>query len=354
MSLNDLLDRLAAVEPSALPFISLYVDARPDSHGRDHFEASIRQELHARAGTYPPHSPQRESFDRDVERVMRYLHEELQPSSNCAAIFARGGEQDVFDAVQLDKTIEGHLHVGSLPHLYPLARLGDEYRRYAVVLTDSNSARLFVFGVDGGGEAEHVQGRKMTRSAVGGWSQARYQRHVENFHLHHVKEVVETLERVVRAEGIERIVLAGDEVIVPRLKEQLPQALAERVVDVLRLEMTASERDVYEATLAAMREQDARDDAGKVERMLNAYRSGGLGVAGLQATRAALENGQVEELLLSATLDPSAAALADELVSRVHQTAARVTFIADPALLAEVGGVGALLRYRIGTMEKAA
>jgi len=117
------------------------------------------------------------------------------------------------------------------------------------------------------------------------------------------------------------------------------------VVDVLRLEMTASEREVYEATLAAMREQDARDDADKVQRMLNAYRSGGLGVAGRRATRAALENGQVEELLISATLERD---LADELVARARQTGARVTFIGDPALLAGVDGVGALLRYRIG------
>ena len=347
MPLSQLLDRLAAVEPTDMPFISVYVDARPDPHGRDHFEATIRKELHARAATYPPRQPARESFDRDVERIMRYLKEEVRPSSHCVAIFARGGEDDVFEAVQLDKPIDGHdLHAGRLPHLYPLARLGDEYRRYAVVLADTNSARLFVFGSESGGEAERVSGVKMTRSSVGGWSQARYQRHVENLHLHHAKEVVETLDRVVRAEGIERIVLAGDEVIIPKLREQLPKHLAERVVDVLRLEMTASEREVYEATLAAMREQDARDDADKVQRMLNAYRSGGLGVAGGRATRAALENGQAEELLISATLERD---LADELVARARQTGARVTFIGDPALLAGVDGVGALLRYRIGT-----
>jgi peptide subunit release factor 1 (eRF1) len=37
---------------------------------------------------------------------------------------------------------------------------------------------------------------------------------------------------------------------------------------------------------------------------------------------------------------------ADLLVTRARRTGARVTFIEDPALLAPVGGVGALLRYR--------
>ncbi|HVF26823.1 MAG TPA: hypothetical protein VM943_01200 [Pyrinomonadaceae bacterium] len=37
----------------------------------------------------------------------------------------------------------------------------------------------------------------------------------------------------------------------------------------------------------------------------------------------------------------------DELITKAQQTSTRVTFIEDPTLLAEVGGAGALLRYRI-------
>ena len=47
---------------------------------------------------------------------------------------------------------------------------------------------------------------------MGGWSQARYQRRAENFHLHHIKEVVETLDRVVREDNIQRIIVLGDDV----------------------------------------------------------------------------------------------------------------------------------------------
>ncbi len=47
------------------------------------------------------------------------------------------------------------------------------------------------------------------------------------------------------------------------------------------------------------------------------------------------------------TPDENRLKLSDELVTRAHQTAARVRFIEDPDLLADVGGVGALLRFRI-------
>ena len=39
--------------------------------------------------------------------------------------------------------------------------------------------------------------------------------------------------------------------------------------------------------------------------------------------------------------------LSDELVTRAQQTAARIRFIEDATLLADIGGVGALLRFRI-------
>jgi peptide subunit release factor 1 (eRF1) len=39
--------------------------------------------------------------------------------------------------------------------------------------------------------------------------------------------------------------------------------------------------------------------------------------------------------------------LADELVTKAHQTAAKVCFIEDPSLLEPYGGVAATLRYRV-------
>jgi peptide subunit release factor 1 (eRF1) len=39
--------------------------------------------------------------------------------------------------------------------------------------------------------------------------------------------------------------------------------------------------------------------------------------------------------------------VADQLVTKAHQTGATVTFIEDGSLLADVGGAGAFLRYRL-------
>ena len=362
MSIADRLDRLAAFEPTGFPFISLYLNTQPDRHGRANFDAFVRREFATRLKTFLPRSPERESFERDIERVNAYLATDLRSSSNGLALFACAGAGDFFEDVQLDAPI--HLHrmfVFDQPHLYDLARLNDHYRRYAVVVADTNSARLFVFGMKKTLSEAEVTNRKVSRTKAGGWSQARYQRHTSNFHLHHAKELVDALDQAVREDDIDQIVLAGDEVIIPLLRSQLPPGIESKVIDVLRLDIRAPEREILSATLEALHEHDANEDAARVDALLAAYRSGGLAVVGANAAMKALDRGQVDELLLSASIKQLSAdddvdgephpetrlVLADALVTRAHQTGARVTFIEDRSLLAGIGGAGAFLRYQL-------
>ena len=69
---------------------------------------------------------------------------ELAPAANGVAIFACSAGE-LFEAVQMSAPIDEHwLYIGDTPHLYPLARLESRYPRYAVVVADTNTARIFV------------------------------------------------------------------------------------------------------------------------------------------------------------------------------------------------------------------
>jgi peptide chain release factor subunit 1 len=384
MNLTDQLDRLAAYEPSSFPVVSLYLNTRPGQHGRDQHQAFIRKEFKARSGTYPAGSPERESLDRDLGRIAQYLETELQVSSNGLAVFACSGS-GLFEAIQTQAPIDHHwLSISDRPHLYPLARLESQYPRYAALLIDTNTARILVFAAGGLVKSREISGVKTRRTSEGGWSQARFQRHVNNVHLQHTKEVVEALEKIVAQEGITQIVVAGDDVITPLLREQMPKHLADKIIDHVRLDTHASLQHVVAVSLDAMRRMNDRTDREKVEAAVGAYRAGGLGVVGPEEALRALLKGQVDELLLSATMNslrevsvlpaevaavndstlgeaaidtiaagepagarPQVVRLADELVTKAKQTGARTTFVEDPSLLAGYGGVAALLRFRI-------
>ena len=362
-SLQDTIDRLAAFEPVDLPVISLYLNMQPDEQGRDRFDAFVRKELAARTATYLEGSAERASLEQDAERIREYLSTEVRPSANGLAIFACAGADGFFEVVQLDAPVDEHrLYLYNQPHLYHLARLQDQFPRYAAVVLDSNQARIFVFELGERVGGHTIRNEKPKHHKQGGWSQKRYQRHTENVHLKHAKEVVDVLARLVRQEGIEHVVLAGDAVIIPTLRDQLTQELADKVVDVLSLDIRTPEHEVLQATLDAVREQDAKQDADTVQRVLDGYRSGGLGVVGVRATLEALTRGQVDELVISTVFElqrpapadlppgvdlPQDVDLADELVTRARATGATVTFIEDASLLDAVGGVGALLRFTL-------
>lgn len=370
--LDEMLDKLAAFEPVTLPVISLYLNAQANERGRDEFMPFVRKALSDKQKTYKPLSKERESFDRDVKRINNYL-EDVRPSSEGVAIFACAGANDFFEAIELDAAIEeNRLYIYHQPHLYPLARLRNQYSRYAILVADTNAARLFVVGFGRTIDKQTIQNVKVSRTSGGGWSQMRYQRHAENYHLHHAKEIIEVLEKTVRKENINRILLAGDEVIIPLLREQLTPFLVERVVDILRLDINTPEHEIMEVAADALREHNAVTDAERVGRLLDEYRAGGLAVVGVHDTLLALANGQVDEVLLSASLEeiyddeivgktlsgdaPITARpgpgtrlvkVADEFVTQARQTGARVTFIEEVGLLKDMGGVGAMLRYKL-------
>jgi peptide chain release factor subunit 1 len=370
-----LLDKLLNFEPVAAPVISLYLDARVNEQGKRQFMPFVRKQLNERSKTYETDSLERESFETDFRRIVSYLEDGINTTTSGLAIFACAAADDFFEVGEFEAPFErDRLFVSDRPHVYPLARVADQYRRYAVVLADTNRARIYVFAAGQTVEEKSIENVKTKRTRVGGWSQARYQRHEENYHLHHVKEVVDMLERVVREEEVEYIILAGDEtVVIPLLREQLPKTLEEKVIDAVNLPIDTPEHELFEESLTVFQRHDSLTDMDKVERLLNEFRGDNLAVAGVPDTLAALSNGQVEEMLIVSSADNlqydeeevrkvlelydvdgqlppelDARTIADELVRRANLlSSARVTVIEDDTRLQQLGGVGALLRYRI-------
>jgi len=345
--LREQLDRLAAIEPSDRSIISLYLDMRTNENGqRTHVDTFLRNSFDEQARSLTGNA--RASFERSVERISQYIGNQAPKSAKGLAIFASTAE-DLFEAIPFDVPIErSSMHLDAVPHLYPLAQINDQYPRYAALLLDTNSADLYVFALGATKRRESVQGEKTRRTSMGGWSQARYQRRANNFHKQHIKEVVDLLGKVVADERLNHIVIACDQVARPFLMEQLPKHLAEKVIDMMNVDVKSPpEHEFLAETMAALRQADAKTDAEQVRRMLDAWRAGGLAVAGIEATLRALEMRQVEELLITAKPDRVAGPV-DELVAKAQQNSARIRFIEDDALLDDVGGVGALLRFKSG------
>jgi peptide chain release factor subunit 1 len=389
MKLNELMHKLIEVEPSGFPFLSIYLNAEPNEQGRDGYRIWLKTELSEQAKNYAEDSAEGQSFNADVERITKFLENEVEPAANGIAIYASFGADEFFETMQIEVTFPNNrLFVFDRPHIFPLARAIDQNPKYAVLWADTNKADIYIFGgenhinaeIETSAKVEEIQNEVTQGTKVGGWSQARYQRHIANFHLQHAKETVDELDKLVRDAKIEHIILCGDErVIMPTLRPQLPKELEDKVVGTLNLSQYDSEDKIHEATLEIMHSQNAVGDKTAVERVFGAAKAAaGLGTLGVEDTLAALSNGQVEELLISSNFDAieyspkkvkkvlrdyapgddnSASdelpkvreprQIADELIIRALNSAAKIKFIEDETLLKEAHGVGAVLRYNI-------
>lgn len=385
--LSAMIEKLAAIEPIGLPFVSVYLNAQADNTGQDNYRAWLNTELSNAGADYEQGSEQAESFKLDTERITEFL-DNINPSANGVAIFSCG-MMDFFETAQFDATIENNRFFAyDRPHIFPLARLVGQNPRFAVVWADTNKADIYVFGgqaatevqtADDTAQVEEIQNVKTQRQQQGGWSQQRFQRRVTNFHQQHAKEVIEILEKLVRDEEIEMVVLSGNETgILQIIQDELPKTLIDKIIGTMNNDQYASENELKAAALEIVQKHDREQDREAVARMIGAKESSELGVTGVSATLAALSNGQVEELLILASPDriryneenveqvledyapgddnsltdalPDTSEkrlILDELIVRAYNSSARIRFIEETSILSGVGGVGAILRYNI-------
>lgn len=393
-SFTPLINRLATFEPNGYPFISVYLDARANQHGRDQFGIWLKKELAERTRE----AGEEESIERQVfERVGEYIlaqTENILPEANGLAIFASVNALEAeqppsfFEIAQFGMPIEENESVVSdRPFLFPMARLIAQNPRYVCAWADTNAANIYIFGGDlavnaetvEGAQVDEIQNTKTQRQQAGGWSQQRFQRRIDNFHQQHAKELAETLDKLVREEKIDTVVLSGDAArILQILKDEMSKELSEKVVEEMNLNQYASEKELYEASHEVVQRHEKQLDAEKIARLGDEVGANNLGVTGVSATLAALSTGQVQELfILSDTErirydqgrvekvledfapgDDNSASDAlpdvserrqvlDELIVRALNSSAKIRFIEDATLLMGVGGVGALLRYKI-------
>ena len=349
-NLKRIIRGLAETTSTDAPIVSAYVDVRPETHGERPGERpelrTVRARLRAIGDTMEPHSAAGISFAADRQRIERYLETEDLAGIDGVAIFAcqRVG---LWEAISANDGFGTSVSAGPTAELFGLAGLLDETVAAVVAVVDTNTCRLFVTRR---GTLEERRGPdeppdEHKRHEEGGWSQARYQRHVDMQDKRFAKEAAGAIERLVRRERARHVILAGDERAIPVLEGELSEAVRALVDHVTRLEMRSTGDEVRAEVLpvlAAIEEAEGQDAA---DRAIGGERAGDLGVTGIDATMAALEAGQVDELVIddAAPIDPD---LRAELVRQAALTDAGVEVVHDHPGLARRDGVGATLRFR--------
>ncbi len=335
-----------------LPILSVYLDWRPITTGVRPAERPARVVLRDRLRdiqrAFWPRGAAYDAVGADAERIWRYLDEQAPTSAQGLAIFA-SDPLGLFETLESNVPFENEVTAGATPSLYPLMRLMDDQETVVVAVVDTNTARLFLSqrgllrelrGLD-----EDPKFFSMIKSA-NAMNQARYQSYALTKRKRFAQDVAERIESLVSEYGATQVILAGDAVATPVLRAALSPQIAEMVHETpLSMDINAPRDAIWDEIEPMIRETEAEGDRTIVERLVDAALANGLAVVGLEETRAALEVGQVDTLAIS-----SGARLPEgtrsQLISLAAETDADVEVVDNAPALDEMGGVGALLRYR--------
>jgi peptide chain release factor subunit 1 len=351
---EDLMRKLAAFEPTEMPVLSVYLDMRPQETGENpgirSGEIVLKDRLNEIEKTFRPRGADLDSFLADRERIEEFVDRKMSPGASGLIIFACSAE-NLWETIETGAQLENEVAVGDAPALFQLARMLDKHDTAIVAVVDTSTARFFVthYGRLKELDAPDDKNTKMFRKrSMGGWKQTKYQRNIDNNRDDFSKIIASELEDLIAEVEAKNLIIAGDEIATTLLENNLsPQTLDILHERVLRIDIKTPRLEIKEEVREILEELERADAHSQAERLVGAVRGGGLGVAGVNPTKQALENGQVETLLLDPQTENLDAETREELIRLAAATGAILEMVENHEKFQAIDGVGGLLRYKI-------
>ena len=245
---------------------------------------------------------QRLALKSDLERVATWLDDEFdRDGARGVAVFCSSLD-DLWRAYALPEAVEDAIEVDEELYLAPLVRLvGEE----PVVVAFVGRERGQVYRLRGrslveiANETEDVPNKHQQ----GGWSQARYERHVEEVVARHLRQVAETLDRCVRRLRHAVIVLVSTEETRAELEALLPSEAKSAIVGCAQAEAHAGPAELLAAVEPLLEERRVAREREELARWRELAAKGERATAGWQDTLAAASDGRVDALLIQVGVD---------------------------------------------------
>ena len=312
----------------------------------------------------------REGLKHDLDRIRQWFGDGFDRQGvRGVGIFAAGLD-NFWATLVVPDAVPDEVRIGSDLYLAPLAKTaGHDGGLVAFV----GRERGQVWRLRGGqlSEVADLTTDAPNQHSQGGWSQARYERSVENAVGQHLREVAETLDGSVRKERGTRVVLIGTEEIRSEFEALLSNEVLGSLAGWASLEAHADGAQVIEAAKPVLDEWWAGRETALLDRWREEAGKNGRAASGWEGTLEAASDGRVDLLLVQDGVDQPAyqcpecgrAQLTDGscpldgttmeakdggLDLALHQTLAHggtVHVLRDRDDLGPVGGVAAILRF---------
>ena len=295
------LRELAAFRAGKGCAISLYVDLDPsDAPTPADVETKVNSvlqvaERHLDERKAQLTRDQREGLKQDLQRIAAWFDDGFdRQGARGIAVFADGLD-NFWATISLPEPAGDEARIGSDLYLAPLARAVGRERGQVWRLRGGALVEI-------ADQTEEVQGQH----SQGGWSQARYERNIENQVGQHLRDVAATLDGCVRKLRGTRVVLIGAEDIRSEFETLLSNDVQSSVAGWASAEAHADGPQVLEAARPVLNEWWAGHEDELLARWREEAGKNGRAASGWEGTLEAASDGRVDLLLVQDGADQPA------------------------------------------------
>ena len=214
---------------------------------------------------------------------------------------------------------------------------------WCVLLANRRMARIFTGTSEQLDETDRVEDNVHSQHRQGGWSQARYQRSVEEDVRDHLANTAAVVFDLFKREGFEQLLIGAPDETVGELERKLHPYLKERLAGHVRVSVEDASLDEVRAEAArGIEEHERRRERELLDRLEQGLGAGGRAAAGADDVLGCLEEGRVDTLLLAE--DFRASGVAERATEKALESSAEVVVVRHHDLSAH-DRIAALLRY---------
>lgn len=295
-------DALSQISTERWPLISLFLRIDKERIDED-YSIRLKNLLRDAAdnlGDRFDHD-QTEAILADLERIREYFQDGGGQFGLGVALFV-SSQADIWHVYEIPRDIESQILIGFEAQVAPLVRLLGQFEPYCTCLIARDRSRIFHGAMEQISEIDEILDDVPGQHDQGGWSQARYQRHIEEQVRDHFTRVADRLFQLLNERPYRFLVLGGPEEVAQSFLDELHPYVRDRYVGAFHLLMVANINEVQQESCEVIARWRQAETQRLIETLRGEALSGDLGVTGIDKTIMALQQGQVLTLLADRSL----------------------------------------------------
>jgi peptide chain release factor subunit 1 len=239
-----------------------------------------------------------ESLRGDLERAREFFGDgNIDREDTRGIALYSCSAADYWQVVRVTTPLENRVEYGPRPMVAPLAGYLSHTKPTAILVTDRKLARILTMSHGEVKEWTQFEDWGPSLTSQGGWSQARYQRHVENFGKHHVERATELLLKLLQHYPFDWLILGTEVQVQKETEESLHPYVRDRLIGHISVRIDADTQEIIDRASELRDEVEETHLQTLMDTVQEYAGAGGRGTIGLKETLQALNEQKVHILM---------------------------------------------------------